>query len=464
MPIGAEQTATGYEVAWKVSGANQYTVWNTDSNGNYLSNIGVVSGTSYALESLETSFHQDLNGDGTIGLTAPTVIESAGSTSLTQVADQFYLDNSGGSGPALKYGGAAWVVGQSGGWMPIGAEQTATGYEVAWKLTGANQYTVWNTDSNGNYLSNIGVVSGTSTALKSLEPSFYQDLNGDGVIGQPTTAIEVTGKTSLTVSPFTQGATIDAGATLELAGADSGSVTFKSATGELVLDHSTTFSGQISNFTGDGTLSGSDQIDLKDINYNSVQDSYANGVLTITDGTDTAKLNFNGSYTQANFHLASDGSGGTIVYDPPVPTPTAPTSGTAGSATIGNGETLALGAAFSGSVTFDGPAGTLVLDSASNAQPLDPAVTVSGFGAQDTIDLTDLAFGAQTTLGYSPNSNQTGGTLTIGDGSHAASIALLGNYIASSFAIAGDNNGGTMVVAEMSQSGGQPLLTNPQHA
>ena len=147
-----------------------------------------------------------------------------------------------------------------------------------------------------------------------------------------------------------------------------------------------------------------------------------------------------------------------------MPTTTAPTSGTAGSATIGNGDTLALGAAFSGSVTFDGPAGTLVLNSASNAQPVDPAVTVSGFGAQDTIDLTDLAFGAQTTLGYSPNSNQTGGTLTIGDGSHAASIALLGNYIASSFAIAGDSNGGTMVVAEMSQSGGQPLLTNPQHA
>ena len=195
MPIGAEQTATGYEVAWKVTGADQYTVWNTDSNGNYISDIGVVSGSSYALESLETSFQQDLNGDGTIGL-APTVIELAGSTSLTEVGNQIYLDNSGGSDPTLKYAGAAWVVGQSGGWMPIGAEQTATGYEVAWKLTGADQYTVWNTDSNGNFVSDtLGVVSGSSTALKSLESSFYQDLNGDGVIGLPTTAIEVTGQT-----------------------------------------------------------------------------------------------------------------------------------------------------------------------------------------------------------------------------------------------------------------------------
>ena len=41
-----------------------------------------------------------------------------------------------------------------GGWTPIGAEQTAGGYDVAWKIPGADQYTVWSTDSNGNYISN----------------------------------------------------------------------------------------------------------------------------------------------------------------------------------------------------------------------------------------------------------------------------------------------------------------------
>ena len=74
----------------------------------------------------------------------------------------------------------------------------------------------------------------------------------------------------------------------------------------------------ISNFAGNGTLPGSDQIDLRDVKYSSVQDSFANGVLTVTDGSDTAKLTFNGSYTLANFKFASDGNGGTIVYDPPV--------------------------------------------------------------------------------------------------------------------------------------------------
>jgi S-formylglutathione hydrolase FrmB len=65
-----EQTASGYEVAWKITGADQYTVWYTDNSGNYLSSaFDTASGTSAALQSFETSFHQDLNGDGSIGAT-----------------------------------------------------------------------------------------------------------------------------------------------------------------------------------------------------------------------------------------------------------------------------------------------------------------------------------------------------------------------------------------------------------
>jgi hypothetical protein len=85
-------------------------------------------------------------------------------------------------------------VGEFGAWTPIGAEQTGSGYEVAWKVTGADQYTVWNTDSSGNYLASaIGVVSGNSSTLESLEPSFQQDLNNDGTIGLPTTMLSSPG-------------------------------------------------------------------------------------------------------------------------------------------------------------------------------------------------------------------------------------------------------------------------------
>jgi hypothetical protein len=129
-PIGAEQTTNGYEVAWKVTGADQYAVWSTDSNGNYASIIlNTVAGTDPTLEAFEISFQQDLNGDGVIGpppSSSATVIESSGSTSLTEVGTTFYLDDSSGAGPSLKYQGATFVAGQFGQWTPIGAEQTTS--------------------------------------------------------------------------------------------------------------------------------------------------------------------------------------------------------------------------------------------------------------------------------------------------------------------------------------------------
>ena len=94
------------------------------------------------MESLEPVFKQDLNHDGVIGPTTK-VIQKDGSTSLTEVANQYYyLDGTSGSGPALKYKGANVTAGEFGGWTPIGAVKTASGYDVAWKNTGTGQYTV----------------------------------------------------------------------------------------------------------------------------------------------------------------------------------------------------------------------------------------------------------------------------------------------------------------------------------
>ena len=204
--IGAEQISGGYQVALHLPGSDQYTVWNTDINGNFVSNGtgGIVSGSSGALRSLEPSFQQDLNGDGVIGVPSTvTAIETYGNTSLAVVGNNYGLNPSGGgTGPLLKYGSVI-TVGQYGAWTFIGAEQISGGYQVALHLPGSDQYTVWNTDTNGNVVSNGtgGIVSGASNALKSLEPSFQQDLNGDGVIGVAVTTvvIEAYGNTSLTV-------------------------------------------------------------------------------------------------------------------------------------------------------------------------------------------------------------------------------------------------------------------------
>ena len=67
-PIGAEQAADGtYLIAWKNGALDQYIGWVVDSNGNYITAGTAVAGSTFSLESLETTLHQDLNGDTVLG-------------------------------------------------------------------------------------------------------------------------------------------------------------------------------------------------------------------------------------------------------------------------------------------------------------------------------------------------------------------------------------------------------------
>ncbi|MCJ2094383.1 hypothetical protein MKK67_18065, partial [Methylobacterium sp. J-072] len=161
-PTGAEKTVTGYQVAWKVTGADQYTVWNADANGNFTGYaVGTVSGSDPSLQNRGKRCGQGVSSDGQIGVVAMT-IEEFGAKRLDQVGSGFFLYDSTGSGPSLKYGGSDVTTGQFAGWAPMGAEKTATGYQVAWKVTGADQYTVWNADANGNFTGYaVGTVSGS---------------------------------------------------------------------------------------------------------------------------------------------------------------------------------------------------------------------------------------------------------------------------------------------------------------
>jgi hypothetical protein len=48
------------------------------------------------------------------------------------------------------------------------------------------------------------------------------------------------------------------------------------------------------------------------------QSGTTSGTLAVTDGTHVARLRLLGQYVTANFHVQSDGHGGTYVSDPPV--------------------------------------------------------------------------------------------------------------------------------------------------
>ena len=114
---------------------------------------------------------------------------------------------------------------------------------------------------------------------------------------------------------------IDSG-TLEFAVNSPTAITFAGTSGELLLDHSKTFTGTISGLRSSAP---SDVVDLKDINFATATRSYSgtttSGILTVTDGADTAKLSMIGDYTTSSFNLQNDGTGHVQFYDP-VPTTT----------------------------------------------------------------------------------------------------------------------------------------------
>ena len=176
------------------------------------------------------------------------------------------------------------------------------------------------------------------------------------------------------------------------------------------------YSGTISGFGGHNHSSHDQFIELSNVTFvpGAISGSFAHGVLQVTSsGATVADIKFAGTYVTSNFQFAA-GSGGVVQITDP-------------------------GVVNGGSVEF-GPA--------------------LAFPAHD-IDLPDIAFGAQTTLAYAGNGADTGGTLTVTDGRHAAAIALLGNYMAGSFVAAADGHGGTLVT-ETLQTHQPPPLSHPR--
>ena len=253
-----------------------------------------------------TEFNDTVHGaSGNPNLSTPTYAENfydyIGQNASGQV--------SGDTGPSdVFYGGA------TNAWNEAIFAGTRADYSIAAAQSG-NGYVI-------NYINADEAHAGSLTVDQNVEalafsPTLDPQAHGAG-------AVEASGSGLTLLTTFTSNASIDAGATLEFyQAANSAVVTFNGSTGTLQLDDAPAFTDQIAGFSGDGTLAGSDHIDLTDINFNSIHfsDNFnsATDILSVTDGTNTANLQFIGSYEQANFKFASDGRGGTIVYDPPVP-------------------------------------------------------------------------------------------------------------------------------------------------
>ena len=164
-----------------------------------------------------------------------------------------------------------------------------------------------------------------------------------------------------------------------------------------------------------------------------------------------------GGIANANGSIAETNTANNT-YDTVKVTITAPAQSSSNPITIASGASAEIAGSSAQAVTYSGSTGNLTLDSSASFSG-----TVAGMAGQDTIDLTDVSFA---TLLHQPTYTGTssGGTLTVQDGAHTINIALLGNYLSSTFVATNDGHGGTSVVDPPATQTNPLISLNTQNA
>ena len=223
--------------------------------------------------------------------------------------------------------------------------------------------------------------------------------------------------------------------------------------------------------SGSVTLQGGGQIELSESNQNYI---FGDGTLinvdnTISGGGDigNGSLGFQNAgvvEAQGPYALIIDTgtnpfvntgtietNGGSLIIDGPV-------TG-AGHAVIAGG-TLEFAGASDNAVTFSGnEVGVLALDHSQEFTG-----HIAGFSVADQIDLADVTFSAATSIDYAADTSNTGGVLTVSDGTDTSNLTLTGNYTGSSFAISNDGHGGTLITDTASPGTSADTAIDPSGA
>ena len=262
------------------------------------------------------------------GTTLPLqgVINNTGTIALNSTGDETNLQITGNG-----------VTLQGGGQLTLSDSHEAT----ILSMTAGTALT--NVDNTISGAGQIGIGTGNLTLVNETHGAIEADISGGTLTVDTGNTITndgiletANGGTLHVHDPVNGGNAIVAGGTLIFDAQSSANVAFDNGTGapaygELVLENASSFSGQISGFTG--TLpdtAHSDAIDLRDISfgsnitfaYNDHAGTDTGGTLTIFESGQTVDnvVFANGEYTTASFKLASDGFGGTLITDPPAST------------------------------------------------------------------------------------------------------------------------------------------------
>ena len=227
-----------------------------------------TSGTGATLDDISITNSGTIQIDSGAALTLEGAVTVTGdSIGFAATTGTLVLDNpSSFTGAISGISGSGDILDLKGFDAANDTVQAATGANSYNSATNLTTLTVTDSDGASVQLSLVGDYSGSSWQVTT-------DTNGGADIVDLTTAMAIA-----------------VAGTLELSspGAPGEGVSFLGSTGFLTLDYPSSFAGLISGFTGDGTLTGSDQIDLKGIDYHSSSftESFnaATDTLSVSDG------------------------------------------------------------------------------------------------------------------------------------------------------------------------------------
>jgi hypothetical protein len=267
--------------------------------------------------------------DGTVQVLAGTTLTAEGTLS--------------GTGSVNLYGGGKLIVGASGLTLTggghldtnpvaadtvVGASATATLTNVSDHFNGVGRLgdgsMILINEAAGTILDaqtqTLTIDTGAQTIINAgiIESDGAGGVIIDSAIANTGTLIATAGTLSLDGLVTGAGVGKVAGGVLVIAaGPFAETVTFSGTTGVLELDDSQGFTGAIRGLSKTGT----NWLSLVDITFQSgaTKASYsgtsAEGVLTVTDGTHTAKITLFGNYTTTKWTLSAASGGGTKVVD-----------------------------------------------------------------------------------------------------------------------------------------------------
>jgi hypothetical protein len=227
-----------------------------------------------------------LSGRGPIELSDTAtnkIMGASASATLTNVANTI-------EGAGLLGGGEMILVNDAGG------------------VIDGNQAEALTIDTGAKTITNAGLIEDTGAGGTTIASA----VNNSGTLSAAGGALTLLGPvTGAGMVRITAGVA-------DFVSAFSENVVFAGTTGVLELGLSQAYGGSITGFSKTGSTS----LDLADIDFiggttkAGFSGTTASGVLTVTDGTHTARITLIGNYTASMFSVSKDSHGGTIVVDP----------------------------------------------------------------------------------------------------------------------------------------------------